>query len=109
MGAHFALYAATELHTKFAGLILHNTASCPKKKVKMTEEENKHLNTYIPTANLQRAERIFIPTLIIHTAFPDKLDVSHSERLAEKIPSQFLAKGTPFIFPPNTISYFRML
>ena len=80
MGAHFALYAATELKIKFAGIILHDWATLSKKS-KMKKEDLRVLNTYIPKLNLQRAEQLRIPAMILHTAQSWKLDPSHSERL----------------------------
>lgn len=84
MGAHFALYAATELNIKFAGIILHNWATLSKKS-KVNKEDLIVLSTYIPKLNLQRAEKLRIPSIILHTAKAEKLDSSHSERLRDKI------------------------
>lgn len=110
MGAHFALYAATELHRKFTGLILHNAACLSKKKLKLTPDEQKNLYTFVPTWNLQRAERLFIPTLLIHTASAEKLDISHYDRFIEKIPGKYLIKGKLTAFKSNmSVAFWCML
>lgn len=93
MGSHFALYAVTELSYKFAGVILHDTATLPSKKDKLTNEEIKTLASYIPTLNLERASNLSIPTMLIHTANAEKLDEIHCERLRQNIKEKLLDKG----------------
>jgi hypothetical protein len=94
MGSHFALYATTELSYKFAGVILHDTATLPLKKGgKMSNDEMKILASYIPTLNLQRASNLSIPTMLIHTANAEKLDELHCERLRQSIKDKLLDKG----------------
>jgi len=93
MGAHFALHAATQLNIKFEGLILHNCAATNKKSGKLTPEQKKNLDSFIPTNNLKNAETLFLPTMIIHTSTSEKLDSSHYERLKKNIPDKFLVLG----------------
>lgn len=65
----------------------------PKSVKKISEEEIKILNTYIPWGNLERAERLFLPTLWIHTAKDSVLDYSHCQRIIDKIPKKFLMES----------------
>ena len=93
MGSHFALCAATELTHKFAGIILHDTATLPLKKEKLSNDEWKILASYIPTLNLERASNLSIPTMLIHTANAEKFDECHCERLRSNIEEKLLDKG----------------
>lgn len=92
MGAHFALYTAVELKTKFAGIILHNAATV-QKKAKYSDEELKKLISFIPTNNLERAQKLTIPTLCIHNSNSETLDSEHWERLVSRIETKFMPKG----------------
>jgi hypothetical protein len=103
MGSHFALYATTELAFKFAGVILHDTATLPTKKEKLSTEEWKTLASYLPSLNLQRAGNLSTPTMLIHTANAEKLDELHCEKLRKMVCNKFLAKGK--VNPTNPLKF----
>lgn len=69
MGAHFALYATTQMNNKFYGVILHDVAVVPNKKAKLTKEQIKIIDSYLPKGNSEYAKMLRIPTFLIQTVW----------------------------------------
>ena len=97
MGAHVALYAATNLSNwNFYGLIIHNAATMPK-KVKMSKDELKRLQSYLPEGNLHYWRRLSTPVLLLHNTRNEWLGVEHAHKIADSIPQAFYCRELSYI------------